>query len=131
MIRKFNVEDLYLGKCRYCIMDIINSLCFDGEIINPRPDYIDYYTILLKNSDNTFTDIFSMDTSLIQSTDCKNLEENYDSNIILDYEPLSLYVKEYDRLNYRECLLTLDIIKKMKNLKDTFGYKNVNTKVLK
>ena len=44
---KYNINNLYFAKCRYCIMDIFMSYYKGGKEIMPRPDYVDYYTILL------------------------------------------------------------------------------------
>ena len=47
-MKREKVSDLYFAKCRHCIMDIINSYSVDGKEIIPRPDYVDYYTIVKK-----------------------------------------------------------------------------------
>ena len=124
--KSLKVANLYLAKCRHCIMDIINVTDEENHIMSPHPDYVHYYTILLKNEDGSFIDIMNKDVALIHSLDCERPEENYDSNIIFDYEPLSNYLKDYDKLSYRECLIALEVIKQTKGLKDTFGYKKID-----
>ena len=124
---KYDTSTLYLAKCRHCIMDIVNTYSTDGEDIIPRPDYINYYTIIIKKDDK-YINVFHPSIPLIQSKNCKNLEENYGSDIIFTLQPLSQYIKEYDKLNYRECLISLEIISRIYNLNDSYGYKHQRSK---
>lgn len=124
MIRE-KTDNLYFVKCRHCIMDIINSYSVDGKEIIPRPDYVDYYTIVKKNKDGSFTDVFNKDNTLVRNIGLEgfNIEEYYYKNIIFSLEPLSKYIKNYDSLSKREWLIVFDTITELFNLKPTYGYK--------
>lgn len=122
MIRE-KTDNLYFVKCRHCIMDIINSYSVDGKEIIPRPDYVDYYTIVKKNNDETFTSVFNKNKKFTKYIDNKNTEEHYSSDIIFSLIPLSDYIKNIDSLSKRECLIVLDIITKINGYKTTYGYK--------
>ena len=57
---KYDISTLYVAKCRRCILsDLIINFEVDGRIIEPIPDYFDYYTILQKRDDGVFIDIFN------------------------------------------------------------------------
>ena len=115
--KKYDTSSLCFAKCRHCIMDIINSYSMDGNIIEPRPDYIDYYTILKRKYDT-----FNENSTFIRYTKCENLEENYNNDIVFYTIPLDEYIKEHDKLSYKECLTALTFIKKIKGVKDEYGY---------
>lgn len=122
-MKREKVSDLYFAKCRHCIMDIINSYSVDGKEIIPRPDYVDYYTIVKKTNGETFTSVFNKNKIFTKYIDNKNTEEHYSSDIIFSLIPLSDYIKNIDSLSKRECLIVLDMIKKLNGYKTTYGYK--------
>lgn len=122
MIRE-KTDNLYFVKCRHCIMDIINSYSVDGKEIIPRPDYVDYYTIVKKNNDETFTSVFNKNKKFTINFDNEHVEEHYGNDIIFSLSSLRDYIKNTDYLSKRECLIVLDIITKLNNFKTTYGYK--------
>lgn len=124
-MKREKIDSLYIAKCRRCIMDFIFKYYVDGKEIVPRPDYVDYYTIVKKKEDS-FIDVFNKHNTLVKiiNLESSNIEEYYYKNIIFSLEPLSNYIKNYDSLSKRECLLALDMITEMYNLNTTYGYKH-------
>lgn len=120
---KYSINNLYFAKCRYCIMDIFMSYYKGGKEIMPRPDYVDYYTILLfKNG--KYINIFDKNKKYKDVSQVKNGQEYYVADLILEVNPLSDYVSEkYKKISDKECELVESMIEKNKQLKLEFGYK--------
>ena len=121
---KYNINNLYFAKCRHCIMDIFMSYYEKGKAIVPRPDYVDYYTILLfKNG--KYVDVFDKNKKYKDVSQVKNNQEYYVADLILEINPLLDYVSgKYKNINDKECELVETTIIKTKKLKLEFGYKN-------
>ena len=54
---KNKVDKLYLAKIRSCIMDIVMTFVSDGKVIEPRPDYFEYYTILIRKNEGDLSNL--------------------------------------------------------------------------
>lgn len=120
---KYNINYLYFAKCRHCIMDIIMSYKVDGREIKPRPDYVDYYTILLyKNGE--YINIFDKYKVYKNGYLIDNNKEYYKGDLILEVSPISNYIgRNLDKLSFKECQIVEDTIVKTKSLKLEYGYK--------
>lgn len=119
---KEKIENLYIAKCRNCIMDIINSY-YDGEKeIVPRPDFVDYYTILYKRN-GKYMDIFDLKQSITMIDNPEVVTEFYNGNIILEMEPLSNFIEGYKKLSTNQCELVLSTLIKTRKLTKNYGYK--------
>lgn len=123
---KYRIDDLYFAKCRKCIMDIVMNYYEEGKEIVPRPDYIDYYTILLKKNDYHYINIFDKKNNLRFVKVEDNMEETYGCDLILEVESLANYFGMYsDKINKKECKKIEDNIIKIRKLNNrTYGYKN-------
>jgi len=122
----YNINNLYFAKCRRCIRDIVMSYYEDGKEIVPRPDYVDYYTILLfKNGQ--YVDVFDKNKKYIDWLLVDNEYEYYKADQILELYNLSDYIDtRHQKLNSKECELVVDTIQKTKMLKLEHGYKKRN-----
>lgn len=120
---KYNINNLYFAKCRHCMMDIFMSYYNNDKEIVPRPDYVDYYTILLfKNG--KYINIFDKNKKYKDVSHVKNDQEYYLADLILEANPLSDYVSQkYKKITNKECELVESSIEKTKQLKLEFGYK--------
>lgn len=118
---KENIKDLYFVECRHYVNDLINSVSFDDKEIVPRPDFIDYYTIVKKN-DNNFTEIFCKRNKLIIEDDINSIQKYHDLDVIISLLPLSDYIKRYDFLSVKDCLLILEAFKGTFRVNDSYGY---------
>ena len=129
---KYDISTLYVAKCRRCILsDLITHFTVDGRIIEPTPDYFDYYTILQKKNNGVFVDIFNPKSLIINYIDCENSKRYYEGIILFEHEPLLNYVTYYNKLNFRECLISLEAIVKSLGLKMlTYGYIDLDNKNL-
>lgn len=120
---KEKIDNLYIAKCRYCIMDIINSYYDGDKEIVPRPDFVDYYTILYKRNDK-YMDIFDLKKNILMIENPEDVIEFYNGDIILEIEPLSNYIEGYEKLSTNQCELVLSTLVKTRKLTENYGYKN-------
>ena len=120
---KEKIDNLYLAKCRHCIMDTIYSYEEEGKLIEPRPDYVDYYAILKKKADGSFVNMVNKYSTFINASECKNLKEHYSNDIIFSVVPLSDYIISFDSLSKRDCIIVLNVLRKMNGFHNTYGYK--------
>jgi len=120
---KEKTTNLYFAKCRKCIMDIVMNYYDNEKEITPRPDYIEYYTILLKKDENQFVDLFDRSKKMMLINSVSNTIETYDFDLIMEYEPLSNYL-EIEKANKKEAEITLSVICKTKSLNLNYGYKD-------
>ena len=120
---KYNINYLYFAKCRHCIMDIIMNYKEDEREIKPRPDYVDYYTILLYKS-GKYINVFDKYRIYINKYLILNDKEYYKGDLILEVNPISNYIgRSIDKLSFKECQLIENTIVKTKSLKHEYGYK--------
>lgn len=117
------IKNLYFAKCRHCIMDIINNYYENNEPVLPRPDYVDYYTIIKKDKNSKWVDLFNKTTKLVQGDSLSDNKTYYGEDIILSMEPLNNYLKDFVSLNKRECLIALELIQKISNFSTEYGYR--------
>ncbi len=121
---KLSINDLYFAKCRHCIMDMYLSYYRDGKEIVPRPDYEDYYTVLLFK-DGQYVNAFNNKIIYTSASMVKNTKEYYDKDIILEIDKLSNYIPvEREKISHKECQLIEGTITKTKSLKLEYGYLN-------
>lgn len=120
---KKEIDNLYFAKCRMYIMDYITNYYQDKVLVTPRPDYVDYYTILYKRSDGNFVGVGDNKNNIcISFEQVANLEHYNRNRIILEIEPLANYLlNKYDKFSNKECQLIQDTIIKTKKL-DCFSY---------
>ena len=123
---KYDINNLYFAKCRHCIMDIIMTYYEDDKEIIPRPDYVDYYTILLFK-DGKYINIFDKESKYIDGLQITNKNEHYDEDIILKLYSLDNYLTcENQRISTKEAFFIESTIEKTKKLKREYGYKKSN-----
>lgn len=123
---KNNISNLYFAKIRSCIMDLIMDFELDGKKIVPRPDYYEFYAILLQKEEKKFINIFDPKRKLkmeINSTDLTF----YDGDLIIELEPLINYIDAKEKFSNKELGLVYDVIAKTKKLKPEFGYIDYKT----
>lgn len=120
---KLKTQNLYLAYCRKNIMDIIMDYYENEKRIDPRPDYVDYYTIVYRKNDGTFVDLFNNKTKFSFVSEVKNLTEHYDSDLLICYEPLNNYLTN-EKINKKEAYVIYDVISKTRKLAPKYGYKS-------
>ena len=120
---KYNTTDLYFAKCRHSIMDIVMTYQEDDKIISPRPDYVDYYTIILLK-DNKYINIYDKHIRYRYQIELNVEDEAYDADLILEMHSIKDYIDDdYRKLNINECRLVQSTIEKTKKLTRKHGYK--------
>jgi len=120
---KNKVDKLYLAKIRSCIMDIVMTFVSDGKVIEPRPDYFEYYTILIRKNEECFIDVFNPKNKLKKDINSETLEY-YQENLIIELEPLSNYLEIKEKISNKEINLIFNVITKTKKLEKKYGYKS-------
>ncbi len=99
-------------------MDIINSYMEDGQVIEPRPDYVDYYTILYYHR-GKFVNLYDVKRKYKEISQVTNPKANYDEDIILEISSLADYIREgQKRISRKECEFVENIITKTLSLDD-------------
>lgn len=117
---KKNINNLYLGKIRHCIIDIIMEVILEEKSIKPRPDYIEYYTIIMKKEDE-YIDIFNPKNDLKLDINSNELEY-YEEDLIIELEPFSNFLNIKDKLSNNEINLVFNTIEKTRKLERKLGY---------
>ena len=121
---KYNLNNLYFAKCRHCIEDIIMSYYEDDKEILPRPDYVDYYTILLLKN-GKYINIYDKYIRYENEFQITNKIEHYDEDLVLDLKPLKNFINiDKNKIKHNELLLVDRTIEKTLKLKPKYGYKN-------
>lgn len=121
---KNKIDKLYLAKIRSCIMDIVMTFVSEGKVIEPRPDYFEYYTIILKKNKEQFIDIFNPKNELKIDINSEKLEY-YQEDLIIELEPLENYLDIKNKISNKELDLIFNVITKTKKLEKKYGYKNI------
>lgn len=123
-MKKYSINDLYFAKCRHCIMDISNVVDENGNVLLPRPDFIDYYTVLLLKN-HKYVNIYDVNAKYKDSNCVINDEENYGEDIILEIHSLLDYIDtSHKKISTKECELIDMTIQKTKSLKIKYGYRS-------
>ena len=121
----YNINNLYFAKCRKCIEDYIMSYYENDVLISPRPDYVDYYTILYMKNDK-LVNIYDSNIKYEYQENVLDVESNYKEDIIffmIPFSELSEYIVDKKRMSYRDCCIIEEKIMNEKKLKLSYGYK--------
>lgn len=120
---KNKIDKLYFAKIRHCVMDIIMDVVLEEKTIKPRPDYFEYYTIILKKNKEQFIDIFNPKNNLKMDINSQKIEY-YQEDLIIELESLNNYLDIKNKLSNKELNLVFNVITKTKKLEKKYGYKN-------
>ena len=122
---KYDASRIYLSWSRHCIMDIINELTINEEIINPRPDYIEYPAIVYLRKDGTYLDLKEKNKKYKYAIDNENTNntEYYESDLILKLNSLYKNPRLYKKVSRKEAICKFNKVVEDLDIHPYLGYK--------